>query len=679
MTGPKENGKTLALLTGVCVLVVSVYGCLAHPALSEMMHANAAEDCYNLLTRGFLGGQLHLKKSVPPGLTHLQDPYDPVSNVTYRYGPDWLDDLSYYKGELYLYFGVTPALLLFWPVAALTGRYLSHEYATVVFCAAGFLTSAAMLYAFWKRYFAEVSAGVLASGVLALGLATGAPIMMARCAVYEVAISCGHMLVMLALAAVWCALHFPRRRWGWLAMASLAYGLALGARPSLLPGAIILFVPVWATWRRKGPAGMLLTAALGPITLIGLGLLFYNAVRFDNPFEFGMRYQLALDRQHVLRPFSPSFLWFNFRMYFLQPMRWSVRFPFVEEAAVPSVPTGHGLVEAPFGVLANVPIVWLALAAPIACRRRPAQVKLMLGWFLVSLAILFVAFALVVGLYYYTCGRYEMEILPPLVLLAVAGIFGLERTLAAQRGRKIATRWIWGLLLALSVAFNVLASVLRRAEECNNLGTAYAIRGEADGASTEFSEAIRLKPDFTEARANRAKLLVVTGRPREAIAEYEALLRIAPDVADTHSDLGIVLASLGEFDLAIEHYQRALQINPGLSDVHYDLAVALMAKGRIEDAIAEYRKVVRMKPDPVTYGNLAIALLQVGKVAEAAQQYELALALQPNDPELHHNFANILARQGQVREARAQYELALKLKPDFTAASNALARLNSNP
>ena len=40
-------------------------------------------------------------------------------------------------------------------------------------------------------------------------------------------------------------------------------------------------------------------AAAGPIILIGLGLMFYNALRFDNPFEFGWRYQLSGDRDRI--------------------------------------------------------------------------------------------------------------------------------------------------------------------------------------------------------------------------------------------------------------------------------------------------------------------------------------------------------------------------------------------
>ena len=118
--------------------------------------------------------------------------------------------------------------------------------------------------------------------------------MLPRSDVYEVAISCGYMLTMLALGAIWCALHDPERRW------PVAGGGESGLRAGG-GGATELVVrrghPAGAGRRRRGAERrriwLLLVAAIVPITLIGLGLMLYNDLRFDNPFEFGMHYQLA--------------------------------------------------------------------------------------------------------------------------------------------------------------------------------------------------------------------------------------------------------------------------------------------------------------------------------------------------------------------------------------------------
>ena len=238
-----------AILASVCALVLAVYLLAAHSSIPRSGRMGAADNYYNLLVQGFRAGQLSLKKEVPLGLVQLADPYDPEAHAAYP-----VFDMSYYKGKFYLYFGVTPAVALFWPYVALTGHYLSQEKAAVVFCFVGFLASVGLLWALWRRYFADVNVAAVAIGGFALGLATFAPFVLARIDVYEVAISCGYMLTMLALAAIWKAVHETesRRRSGWLAVASLFYGLAVGARPNLLFGAVILLVPVVRAWRERG-------------------------------------------------------------------------------------------------------------------------------------------------------------------------------------------------------------------------------------------------------------------------------------------------------------------------------------------------------------------------------------------------------------------------------------------
>ena len=583
--GRKSRWIERGVLGAVCALVVGIYACTAHSGFLESLSLNAADTYYNLLVQGFRAGQLSLKKEVPSGLAQLADPYNPAANALYRLAPYWMHDLSYYKGRLYLYFGVTPALILFWPFVALTGHYLFHREAVAIFCAIGFLASVGLLRALWRRYFAEVSIGVVAACALALGLATGVPVLLSRSEVYEVAISCGYMLTMLALGAIWCALHEPERRCRWLAAASVAYGLAVGARPSLLFGAVILLVPVAQAWRERRQTWALLMAAAGPIVLIGLGLMLYNALRFDNPLEFGQRYQLAGDRQDTMQHFSLHYLWFNFRVYFLEPARWSSRFPFVSEIAVPPLPAGSGRVEAPFGVLTNIPLVWLALAVPLAWRSRSTEVRPILRRFLVGVALLFGICALTMGLYYIACFRYETEFAPTLVLLAVIGVLSLERVLTDRRVWRRVLRWGWSVLLGLSVAFNLLASVEHYAEAQNAIGIAFCEAGRLQEGTEYYEQALRIKPDFAAAHYRLANALFQTGKPKEAISHLEQALRIKPDYAEAHNDLAVAFSQVGRIQDAIRHYQQALRIKPDYTEVHYNLGIALDQAGEAREAV----------------------------------------------------------------------------------------------
>jgi len=339
-------------------------------------------------------------------------------------------------------------------------------------------------------------------------------------------------------------------------------------------------VPVAQAWRERRPIWALLMAATGPIIFIGLGLMLYNALRFDNPFEFGMRYQLTEKRQIARQFFGLQHLWFNFRVYFLEPVRWSARSPFVQGIVMPPAPPGHANVESPFGVLSNIPLVWLALAVPLAWRGRSAEAGTILRWFVTAAALLFGIGALTLGLYYCTAGRFEVEFLPALVLLAVVGILGLERALAPTSESGLverpvwrrAVRWGWSLLLGFSVAFNLFAGTVNYAEAHFHMGNALARAGMLQDAIGHYERALRIKPDFAEAHNNLGVALRQVGRAQEAIGHWEQALRIKPDYAEAHYNLGIALEQAGKIEDAIGQYEQALRINPDFAEARNKLA-----------------------------------------------------------------------------------------------------------
>ena len=710
----------------VYVLVVVVYAWAAHPGIPLSGRMSAADNYYNLLVQGFRVGQLSLKQQVPPALAQLANPYDPSAYASYR---EETGDMSYYKGKLYLYFGVSPAVMLFWPYVMLTGHYLLQRDAVVIFCLVGFLASMGLVWALWRRYFADVSIWVVAAGTLALGLAAGVPVMLARSDVYEVSISCGYALAMLTLAAIWKASHEPERRCCWLAAASMAYGLAVGARPDLLFGAVVLLVPVAqarrergdVAARKRGPPMASAAAAVVPIALTGLGLMLYNALRFDSPFEFGIRYQLGGGLSHFTQQFvSLRYLWFNFRVYFLELARWRSRFPFVQDIIMTVSPVGHEPAERTFGVLTNIPLVWLALAVPLAWRNRSVEAGTALCGFLAAVAVLFGIGALTLGLCCYAAGRYEVEFLPALVLLAVVGILSVEQTLAptsewGQVGRPVwrrAVRWGWGLLLTFSVAFNVLASVERcaewhndlgamlgrqrrmkkaighfeqalrlnpdYAEAHNNLGAALSGQGELQKAIDHYEQAVSIKPDFAEAHSNLGVALMGQNKLQEAIGEYEQALLIRPDYAEVHFNLAVALHGVGRMQEAIGHYEQALHLRPDYAEAHNNLGAALEQTGRVEEAIQHYEQALRVKPDYAeAHNNLGVALAHLGRLPEAIGHWEQALRLKPDDAKAHYGLGFVFERRGQIQEAIEQYEQALHLRPDFVQAHSALVRVRA--
>jgi len=296
-------------------------------------------------------------------------------------------------------------------------------------------------------------------------------------------------------------------------------------------------VPVMQEWsagskqdERPWPVvARMLAAAMVPISLIGFGLLLYNYLRFENPFEFGEHYMLSGNKENDMNHlFGVKYLWFDFRANFLQPVCWSTSFPFVKEIPLPPPPPGMLVLENPFGILSNSPLVWMALAAPLTWQKRTLGERSTLRFFMAATAALLAISSLTLCLFAGACARYQVDSVPVLVLLAASGVLGLERALAANPRWRCVARGGWIAALLFSVVVSLLMTVQRYAVEQFRDGLGQLHLGRTKEAMPYFAEALRINPSYAMAHYYYAVDLVQSGRLPEAISEYEQTLRIDP-------------------------------------------------------------------------------------------------------------------------------------------------------
>jgi tetratricopeptide (TPR) repeat protein len=277
--------------------------------------------------------------------------------------------------------------------------------------------------------------------------------------------------------------------------------------------------------------------------------------------------------------------------------------------------------------------------------------------------------------------------------VGVAWLVGLGAAkLWSRAGARPPQRWALA-LVGVTVAMLYAARIVIRDREWSNdvvlftrnlefepapqifldLGLALAGQGKIDEAITQYTDALRIKPDFAEAHLNLGNALAAQGRIDEAIRQYTEALRIKPDFPGAHVNLGAALAGQGRIDEAIAHYFEALRIKPDFPEAHNNLGIALARQGRIDEAMAHYSEAVRIKPDFLeAYNNLGIALASRGRIDEAITQYSEALRIKPDFLEARLNLGIALARQGRVDEAIRQYSVALRIKPDSAQARRLL-------
>jgi len=104
---------------------------------------------------------------------------------------------------------------------------------------------------------------------------------------------------------------------------------------------------------------------------------------------------------------------------------------------------------------------------------------------------------------------------------------------------------------------------LNRAVAYYNRAIKYRARGDNDRAIADYTEAIRLNPNYVNAYHNRGVAYHVKGDSDLAIADFSEAIRINPSFAPAYSCRGTVYAGRKEYARAIADFSDAFRISSG--------------------------------------------------------------------------------------------------------------------
>ena len=163
------------------------------------------------------------------------------------------------------------------------------------------------------------------------------------------------------------------------------------------------------------------------------------------------------------------------------------------------------------------------------------------------------------------------------------------------------------------------------------LGLALAKNNRFDEAITQYSESLRIWPEYDRALIGMGNVLVRQGRMDEAAVYANRALRLKPDSSEAHFLLGFVLMNQGRNDEALDHYFAGLRSDPENEGIHHIIGVILGSQGKLDESIGQFNEALRIKPDyaDAHYG-LGVALLRQGHVDESIMHFTEALRLKPD-------------------------------------------------
>jgi tetratricopeptide (TPR) repeat protein len=163
-------------------------------------------------------------------------------------------------------------------------------------------------------------------------------------------------------------------------------------------------------------------------------------------------------------------------------------------------------------------------------------------------------------------------------------------------------------------------------ENAFNAGKIALEHGDFDTAISDFSEAIRLKPDAVVAYNNRGVAHKEKGEKDRAIDDFSKAIAINPNWPTAFDNWGEVEAMNGNFAAAIADFHETVRLDPknaeGWNNLAWVYATAsneLSRDGTLAVACARKACDLTDWKNPVSLDTLAVAYAESGNFPEAAK------------------------------------------------------------
>lgn len=298
-----------------------------------------------------------------------ENPYDTIAlnveDIPYRM------DYAYHNGSYYVYFGIIPELLLYYPYYMITGRPLQNHYAGFIMYAllvpGVFMCIRELVIRYGADKRADKSEFPFAAYLLmciVTCLFSNMVYLVARPDIYNIPIISATAFSFWGVS-LWL---LGTRLNGTMSRAAVFAGsffiaMIAGCRPQMILIGAISFWLFWSMKKEDRPTAAGVAAFAVPFILVAIPVCWYNYARFGNIFDFGATYSLTTnDMNH--RGFNINRLLRGMYCFLFQPAVMTTDYPFIASSCIESSYMGKNLTEYTYGGSFATNLILLSVFAP---------------------------------------------------------------------------------------------------------------------------------------------------------------------------------------------------------------------------------------------------------------------------------------------------------------------------
>jgi len=263
---------------------------------------------------------------------------------------------------------------------------------------------------------------------------------------------------------------------------------------------------------------------------------------------------------------------------------------------------------------------------------------------------------------FYVFGRYRLPLVPPLMLLAGAGVMEMVSLYRARVAHGTGAAVALLIVVGAIVNWPITGKAGPSSAGYNNLGNAFGKEQKFDAARESYEQALAVQPGYGVAHFNLGNLLAKIGDVKGAAHHLREAIRINPTHAEAHNSLGNLLARQGDLEGAAGQYRKALDFGLMRAETYFNLALVQIKLGHLQEGAESLKKSVSVNPDyaPALH-SLGRVLAAQGEMNQAMDYFRRALKVDPNFAEAHESLGQALAERGERDQAAKHYHEAVRI------------------